>query len=102
MSLFRGVQREYLRDWEVNFISRCFEYYKQEGKFEVKLDLNMALFVKFYSARFMADMMLVPSNIMVSQKDGIMFVKQDEILPKIKELYGLDYRKTVEAFTWVM
>lgn len=87
-----------LKDFEVTFIARAFEYYRQEGDFEVKLGKDCNLYVRFYSAAAMADLILVPDHIKGFEKDGAQFVRSGEVFDKVSGLTGAKYFKKLEEY----
>ena len=89
-----------LKDWEISFISKCFECYGQEGDFEVRLDESLCLYVKFYSRKMMSDILLVPDFIKIVSKDGAMVITSKKALGRIGNHNGYNYRKILEDYRW--
>lgn len=87
-----------LKDFEITFFARVFEYYKQEGDFDIKIGRDLNLYVRFYSAAAMADLILVPDHIKGFEKDGAQFVRSGEVFDKVSGLTGSKYFKKLEEY----
>lgn len=88
----------FFRPYEVDYISRVFEKYEQEGDFEVKLGANQDLFVKFYSKKNMCDIVLAPDWVKEVERNGAMIIKEKEGLEVSRGCTGAGYRKRLESY----
>jgi hypothetical protein len=86
--------------YEVDFFAKVFEYYWQKGSFEAGYDDKAEFFLRFYSARFCCDMILVRESGGQVDRDEAMILTQDQAMAKVAGCSGDGYRKVLEEHRW--
>lgn len=82
----------YLRDYEITWLAKVFDYYGQQGPFTIRLDGFLCLWVRFYSSRMMSDILVAPDffqKIGFIEKDGAMVVLTSKLCPMIEKYDGV-------------
>lgn len=93
----------FLREHEINWLAKVFEYYMQEGEFEIRLDGYLCLWVRFYSSRLLTDILIAPDfyrKINFLEKDGAMVVTTSKLYPIMEKhtCMGDSYIKALEDY----